>query len=121
MDLAGGLVLAEALERGLADEVVGGPSGEIDLSDKLGFDPYGSAFCLGWRMVEGGCGSTQFFNLVAEETVSFLSEAGARTASVDEFLRCIARCGRGVFVVPEQQSADAVDAVRRQSETADNE
>ena len=38
-DFGGGLVFAEALEGGLADEVVGGPGGEADLRDERGLDP----------------------------------------------------------------------------------
>ena len=54
-DFAGRLVFAKALEGGLADEVVGGPGGEVNLGDELGLDPDGSVARVGRDGIEG-CG-----------------------------------------------------------------
>jgi hypothetical protein len=60
-DFGGGLVFAEAEEGGLANEVVGGPGGEADLSYELWFDPVGaSAGFSGW-IFEGRGGSGEGF------------------------------------------------------------
>ena len=38
-DLASALILAQPLERGVAQDVIGGPAGEFDLGDELWPDP----------------------------------------------------------------------------------
>ena len=86
VDFGGGFVFAEAFEGGLADEVVGGPGGEVDLGDELGFDPDGSAAGFGGWVVEGGGFGAESFELVAEDAVGLLGEAGASAAYVDEIV-----------------------------------
>src|ERR1700735_2390504 len=76
-DFGGGLVFAEAEEGGLADEVVGGPGGGGDLGDEGGLDPVGAAAGFGWWFFEWRGGLGQGFQLVAEQLVGFLGEAGA--------------------------------------------
>ena len=98
------LVFAQALESGLADEVVGGPGGEVDLGDELGFDPDSAAAGF-WRDGFEGRGlGAQFVERVAQAGVDLLGEAGAGASGIDEL---------AVVVVAEEQRADAVDAHSR--------
>src|ERR1700722_18087113 len=105
-DLGGGLVFAKTLEGGLAEEVVGGPGGKVDLGYELRLHPDRAAPGLSRWLVEGDSSLVQCIELVAEDAVSFLRKAGTCAASVDESLRRFLHAVFVVFVVSEEQRAD---------------
>ncbi len=115
-DFGGGFVFAEAFEGGLADEVVGGPGGEVYLRDESGFDRDDAVAGFGGRLVERVGSGAEFFELGADDGVSLLGEAGAGASGVDEVA--------GAVVVAEEERADAVDsgvAFGGEGEAADDE
>src|SRR5271168_2590025 len=85
LDFIGGLVFAKALEGCLAEEVVGGPRGEVDLGYEVGLDPEGAATGVGWWLIKWCGGLAQRIELIAKDMVSLLRKAGASAARVDEF------------------------------------
>ena len=69
--------------------------------------------CLTRRQVDASCiFKTWFLQLVAQDAMRLLREAGAGASGIDEPI---------VLVVSEQQRANAVDAVGGQGEAADHE
>src|ERR1700722_12639665 len=96
-DLGGGLVFAKTLEGGLAEEVVGGPGGKVDLGHELRLHPDSAATGLGWQLVEGDSRLAKCIELVAEDAVSFLRKAGTCAAGVNKFLCCLFRASSAVF------------------------
>src|SRR5580704_18842220 len=111
-DLTGGLVFAQAVERGLADEVVGTPCGEVNLGDELGLDPDGSVARVGRHGFEGCRVATELVEARAQVGMNFTGEAGASASRVNEL---------ALLVVAEEQRSDSIDVVRGQGEAADDQ
>ena len=87
----GRLVLAQALEGGLPNHAVGGPSGELDLGDELGLDPMdvgpfcGAPIAGEWRLL-----SPPRPSAAAAARLTFVgAESGADAAHIDEMVAAV--------------------------------
>ena len=109
----GGFILANAFECSLPDKMICRPCSEADLSYKFWRYPYRGAPCSGWHCFEWTSFDAQLVELIAQQAMCFLRESGAGASCVHEpSVRVI---------VAQQQSANAVNFIRRQCEAADHE
>ena len=90
LDLAGGLILAQSLEGGLAQPTGAGPAGELDLGHQIGARPVNVGF-LG-RAGAGGKGAGLALDLLQPRRHpphGFRGEASANAADIDQLLAAI--------------------------------
>ena len=92
LDLLGRLVLAQALEGGLAHHAVAGPAGELDLGHQLRLQPSARRGLLARRAVAGegrSSSAASSFSRGSSRVDLVGAEAGADAADIDEMLAAV--------------------------------
>src|SRR5215467_10720370 len=97
-DVGGGLVLAQAFERGVENEPVPAPGAELDLADELRLGPAHALLGAGRQSVDQlGLARVDLLQRVAQRARLRARIAGADAAGIVKLL---------VLVVAEQERAD---------------